>query len=125
MPKEVKSYRIPPYLIEFIKEYKASRKIEHSTDVLIYALRRLKMDFDEEKKKGFQKVDLKFTETEEWLNMKPKDKVLRKLEHDPHFKKNEYEIVKNLSPEQVDEYVEKHQDSGMSLQEYYDTYIKK
>ena len=125
MPKEVKSYRIPPYLLDFIKEYKAAKKIEHSTDVLIYALRVLKLQWEDEKKRN-PKYDLEFVspKIENDLYLSPKDKVLKRLEKSPQFRKEEYKIVVQLTPEQIEDYKENYQDLGMTLQEYYVSHVK-
>lgn len=123
MPKETSSYRIPKYLKDFIAEYKKAHNYDTATQVLITALDLLKVTFEEQKKaNGNYDITFGAPTVNESL-MTPKEKVLHKLDNDSQFRKQEYTIVKKMTPEQVKDYVDHYQESGMSLQEYYDAYV--
>jgi len=124
MPKATSSYRIPRYLHEFISAYKRDKHVETSTEVLIFALDTLKNIWEDEKK-GNNEMTLKFvTHSVNSDILTPKERVLHKVEHDSEFRKKEYEVVQLLTDEQQKDYIENYQDLGMTIQEYYEGYIK-
>lgn len=107
-------------MLDFVQEYKRVKKIDSSTKVLLYALETLKRIYEDEKKdspefKTIKMMDAIFT---------PKDKLLDKVENDFQFRKKEYEVVQLLSNEQQKDYLVNYQEFGMSIQDYYNSYIK-
>lgn len=123
MPKPTSSYRIPKYLKDFIAEFKKEKKIESSTDVVIYALDTLKKIWETQKKENYNLEFVKPSIDDEWMT--PKAKVLNKVETDPNFRKEEYKVVLKISPEQVQDYIDNYQELGMTLQDYYKTHVEK
>ena len=62
---------------------------------------------------SFEKVDLEFVESK-----KSKEWLLQKLEGDIEFRKKEYKIAGDLSPEQLKDYEANYMPDGISMQEY-------
>ena len=90
--KDLNNNGIPADIKEFVKEYKETYNMKSATDVVIYAIRMLKKKV--EKENGFFKTaELEFIDS-------PYEKKL----NDPYFGKREYDIVKKLKLEEIQDY---------------------